>query len=518
MRKSIFIGIVLPALVCMSFLSAMAQTSDYTGAKEKVYMQTSHVFFKPGETMFFKLYVVKAKDQTPSRQSNVVYVEIINPAGNVLQKLNYPVENGYAEGSFDFDEQAAGGVYKVRAYTAWMRNEKDSTFFTKEITLLKVIAPRLLMKLEFPEKGYGAGDEVKAAFSIRNLSDQPIRNYPAKFTVSLGGEVVQTNTFKTDNDGKSQVKFVLPPTLKTSDGLLNITIHYDSYTEAISRSIPIVLNKIDLQFMPEGGTFVQGITTNVAFKALNENCKAADIKGEVWDSRGNKITSFESYHFGMGKFSIAPQKGLNYKVKITAPANITQQFDLPAAADNGVVMNVSKTGHTVNVTLNSTGKMEVKLVAQTKSINYYEQKLWLQKGENHIDVDETKFPVGIAQFTLYTADNLPLAERLVFLNESRNLQISISTNKPKYMPREKVVLTIKTLDEKGQPVRWAVEWGGGGQLGRSGVTRETLKSGDHVIIVGNPGRNPEDHRLRMLRLKRTADNYTWGTRPGETFD
>ena len=73
-------------------------------------------------------------------------------------------------------------------------------------------------------------------------------------------------------------------------------------------------------------------------------------------------------------------------------------------------------------------------------------------------------------------------------------------------------------DEKGQPVTWAIEWGGGGQLGRQGVTRETLKPGDHVIIVGNPGRNPDDHRLRMIRLKRTSDGFTWGGRPGETFD
>ena len=77
---------------------------------------------------------------------------------------------------------------------------------------------------------------------------------------------------------------------------------------------------------------------------------------------------------------------------------------------------------------------------------------------------------------------------------------------------------VEVKDAKGEVTRWAVEWGGGGQLGRSGVTRETLKAGDHVVIVGNPGRNPEDHRLRMLRLKRTQDGYTWGTRPGETFD
>ena len=77
---------------------------------------------------------------------------------------------------------------------------------------------------------------------------------------------------------------------------------------------------------------------------------------------------------------------------------------------------------------------------------------------------------------------------------------------------------VEGKDEKGEPVTWAIEWGGGGQLGRQGVTRETLKTGDHVVIVGNPGRNPDDHRLRMIRLKRTSDGWTWGTRPGESFD
>ena len=83
-------------------------------------------------------------------------------------------------------------------------------------------------------------------------------------------------------------------------------------------------------------------------------------------------------------------------------------------------------------------------------------------------------------------------------------------------PHSFVHLEVK--QPNGELVRYAVEWGGGGQLGRQGVTRETLKVGDHVIIIGNPGRNPEDHRLRMIRLQRPSDGYTWGGRPGETFD
>jgi Family of unknown function (DUF6152) len=77
---------------------------------------------------------------------------------------------------------------------------------------------------------------------------------------------------------------------------------------------------------------------------------------------------------------------------------------------------------------------------------------------------------------------------------------------------------VDVKQPNGETVRYAVEWGGGGQLGRQGVSRDTLKVGDHVIIVGNPGRNPEDHRLRLVRLQRPSDGYTWGTRPGESFD
>jgi hypothetical protein len=41
---------------------------------------------------------------------------------------------------------------------------------------------------------------------------------------------------------------------------------------------------------------------------------------------------------------------------------------------------------------------------------------------------------------------------------------------------------VEAPDEKGEMVTWAVEWGGGGQLSRDGVSRDTLKPGDHVIV------------------------------------
>jgi hypothetical protein len=68
---------------------------------------------------------------------------------------------------------------------------------------------------------------------------------------------------------------------------------------------------------------------------------------------------------------------------------------------------------------------------------------------------------------------------------------------------------VEAPDDKGNMETWAVEWGGGGQLSREGVSRDSLKPGDHVIITGNPGRNPEDHRVRMRSIKRPSDGFGW---------
>ena len=79
-------------------------------------------------------------------------------------------------------------------------------------------------------------------------------------------------------------------------------------------------------------------------------------------------------------------------------------------------------------------------------------------------------------------------------------------------------VTVEAPDETGVMQRWGVEWGGAGQLGGQGITRESFKTGDVVVITGNPGRNPADHRIRMVTIRRNSDGFGWGERPGQTFD
>jgi hypothetical protein len=78
-------------------------------------------------------------------------------------------------------------------------------------------------------------------------------------------------------------------------------------------------------------------------------------------------------------------------------------------------------------------------------------------------------------------------------------------------------LHVLAPDENGEMQRWAIEWGGAGQLGEQGMTRSTLKPGDEVVITGAPSRNPAERRLRMNTLLRPVDGFTWGQR-GESFN
>ena len=70
-------------------------------------------------------------------------------------------------------------------------------------------------------------------------------------------------------------------------------------------------------------------------------------------------------------------------------------------------------------------------------------------------------------------------------------------------------LKVQAPDDKGQMQTWSIEWGGGAQLTQDHVTRDTLKPGDHVIVTGNPGRDPAEHRIRMHSITRTTDGWKW---------
>lgn len=59
---------------------------------------------------------------------------------------------------------------------------------------------------------------------------------------------------------------------------------------------------------------------------------------------------------------------------------------------------------------------------------------------------------GVFRVTLYTEDEIPIAERLVYVNPVHSINIDIKGDKNYYKPGETVELTIHTYNEKILPI------------------------------------------------------------------
>lgn len=79
-------------------------------------------------------------------------------------------------------------------------------------------------------------------------------------------------------------------------------------------------------------------------------------------------------------------------------------------------------------------------------------------------------------------------------------------------------MQVTVMEADGSMARYAIEWSGVAQLGAQGVTRETFKLGDHLIISGNPGQHPSDRRVRLISLRRPSDGFGWGMGPNSRMN
>jgi TonB-dependent SusC/RagA subfamily outer membrane receptor len=448
-------GIILQASDSVPFLEqlkASLQRFNERYPEEKVYLQLDKPFYKPGEDIWFNAFVLEARHNTPTKISDVVYVELIDPRGNVASRLDLFVKDGTTRGDFKLTDNASGGLYTIKAYTQWMKNGGVENVFRKKIQVQNVITPRLLLKLDFEKEAYGPGDVVKAKLTTKNLKNETVAA-TIKYTVALSGEHVFSSELRASEQGTATITFTLPTDLKTSDGLLQAIVTDNGVEESISRAIPIVLNYITLQFFPEGGDLLDGVTNTVAFKAVNEFGKGADVAGEIRDEHDRFVCSFESYHMGMGAFTFHPKPGRRYHAVLKTPKGIAATTPLPTSRPDGFTLHKgtqdqSEIRFEITAPLATTGY----LVGQIQSEIYHAEKISFQKGSNNIRVNTKSFPAGVAVFTLFDAQGLEQCERLAFVNPDRQLSVKLTPDKKQYQPREKVSLHIETSDDKGHPI------------------------------------------------------------------
>ncbi|WP_323757561.1 Plug domain-containing protein [Roseivirga sp.] len=211
-------------------------------------------------------------------------------------------------------------------------------------------------------------------------------------------------------------------------------------------------NKIDLQFFPEGGNLVSGIPAKVGFKAINSLGKGIYVEGEVHNSTGTKVTNFSTEHDGMGLFTLLPQKGESYSVKLTGK---NETYSLPKLENEGYGIQVIQRPNQLRLifraNVSNPSKGRFKALIHTRGLVSHTIEVDLSKGEALGVISTDEIPAGISHITLFDENDRPLLERLVFIE--RPIETSLALDKNSYLAREKLTTKIKLNDTNGGPFR-----------------------------------------------------------------
>ena len=206
-----------------------------------------------------------------------------------------------------------------------------------------------------------------------------------------------------------------------------------------------------LSFFPEGGSLIDGVAAKVAFKGTDKKGMPANVKGELRED-GRRIARLESLHDGMGMFMLLPHKGSRY----TAVLDDGSEYDFPDVESSGLSLHLRKQTDEYMEFLLSQQKgaapQRIRLEGKMRGVKYCMAEGTLNEILK-VKIPVSEFPLqGIAEFTLYDEKGLPVAERLVYLNPQRKLNIEISTDKERYATREKGKVSVRVSDVQGKPV------------------------------------------------------------------
>lgn len=195
--------------------------------------------------------------------------------------------------------------------------------------------------------------------------------------------------------------------------------------------------KTRVDAFPEGGTLVQGLINKIAFKATNNFGTPVFIKGFLVNDKNKVLDTLKVVHDGMGAFKLRPLEGEKYQLNWTDENGVKGTSPIAAASKEGAILKISmdnenayaQVERTLGVPLNF--KHMRLLVHQNQHLLYTVEF----KGEER-QVQKVALPIeelltGVVQFTLFTKDWLPIAERIVMVNNrlhefNANLNVGIA--------------------------------------------------------------------------------------------
>ena len=239
--------------------------------QEKVYLHMDNTCYFLGDTIWFAAYTRRTDNDQPSRISRVLYVELLNHDGFLVERKLVEMQDGRGNGFFALPDTLYSGFFELRAYTRWQLNwgqtehphvkNSENQFYSQEMADDYFRDYEKLYSRVFPvyDKPREAGDYT------RDMTLRPLRR---------------------------QFKKEPPPP------------------------------RLTLSLFPEGGDLVAGLPCRVAFEAALEDGEVREgklsvqiqnSKLKIQNENGEEVTEVRTENRGRGTFTFTPEAGKSYE-------------------------------------------------------------------------------------------------------------------------------------------------------------------------------------------------------------
>lgn len=372
---------------------------DRTYPREKVYLHMDNASYLEGDTLWYKAYVVRASSLLPTELSKVLYVELLNADGQLVERQTLHLDSlAQADGCFQLNIPIRAGYYEVRAYTREMTNWDETAYFSRIIPIF----------------AQGGNPLKRKGSSINfNLGNLFVPNPERNERVTLGEP--------------------RPYTMKESRDCL-------------------------LTFYPEGGKRAKQLKQVIAFKLTDGRGYALEDTLCLYNSNGHFIQEFAPEYEGMGSFVLPDTIASAYVCRKNIPS---KKYVLPDAetsyalhtqvADSGLYVKAS-----ISPNVSHKGQLMGIAVTCREKVCYFDT-LTLSTSDVDLFIPRKALRGGVNRIDLFDVNGHSWITRLVWMQpttaEDKRVKVAIEQNEAVYAPFSPSVLKMHLSDLHNKPVK-----------------------------------------------------------------
>jgi hypothetical protein len=286
---------------------------------EKVYLHVDRELYSTGDDIWFKSYLVSGINHQLIPGYKNIYVQLIDNDGSVADQKILLSKDGIAQGDFLLPSTLPDGNYTIRAYTKYLQNFGEESYFHKKIAVagakssleMNDIMPKVTaseIDVSFlPEGGNFVLNAINhIAFKAVDETGKGV-SVKGKVVDETGNEII---TFRTSYKGMG--KFIMMP--QEGKSYFALLDGYPDYSYSFD---PPVAGGVSLNYKADGNYLLFTFTRNFKINHQQEFLLVASHKGNELFSSQFSMKEFQQamrlykglFPLGISQITLYNQKG-----------------------------------------------------------------------------------------------------------------------------------------------------------------------------------------------------------------